>query len=227
MRLIASLSGTLAIVVSSDDVTPPSGVMALELIEFIATLYNFSVKPIIPDGVAPSSIPVRAFASEFFVKDDVKIPIFQLGMFPNGYVVTAATTDGADMIMSDLFDKLDNSLGFRNKKARQQRIYQSNLSVQFAPALEQLIAQFALIAELLNKKISRPELPFTIKRLAFGSGDVVDPNAPMTIDTLKTSDFTIERRALEPYPDNRYFCSAPARTSDHIKILEEIEKRLR
>jgi hypothetical protein len=100
MKLVSSLSGTLAIIVSPDEASPPLGVMARDLIDFVATAYSFSVKPVIPDGVPPSAIPVRVFQSGFLLKDDVRLPIFQLGLFLNGYIVTAATTDVAEMIMS-------------------------------------------------------------------------------------------------------------------------------
>jgi hypothetical protein len=227
MKLVSSLSGTLAIIVSPDEASPPIGVMANDLIDFVAKLYNFSVKPTIPDGVPPSSIPVRVFQSGFIFKDDIKMPIFQLGLFLNGYIVTAATTDVAEIILNDLLDKLDAELGFQNGRARKQMIYQSNLSIQFSYAFEALIEQLKIIEEILDKGIARPQMPFKIKRLAFGYGDPVDPNIPMTMETLRAGDFTIERRASEPYVENRYFCSAPMRTTDHAKILEAIEDRLR
>jgi hypothetical protein len=201
--------------------------MARDLIDFVATAYSFSVKPAIPDGVPPSAIPVRVFQSGFLLKDDARLPIFQLGLFLNGYIVTAATTDVAEMIMNDLLEKLDVELGFQNRRARQQRIYQSNLSVQFAHPFEDLIEHLAVIGELLDREIPRPQMSFKIKRLAFGYGDPFDPNTAMTMESLKAGDFTIERRASEPYAENRYFCSAPTRTSDHAMILEAIEQRLR
>jgi hypothetical protein len=73
----------------------------------------------------------------------------------------------------------------------------------------------------------RLSLPFKIKRLAFGHGDIAVTTAvPFTMDLLEASDFVIERRAAEPYSENRYFCSAPMRKPDHIAFLDLIEKEL-
>jgi hypothetical protein len=65
----------------------------------------------------------------------------------------------------------------------------------------------------------RPSLPFKIKRLAFGHGDIAVTTAvPFTLDLLEASDFVIERRAAEPYSENRYFCSAPMRTQTILRF---------
>ena len=74
----------------------------------------------------------------------------------------------------------------------------------------------------------RAYLPFEIKRLAFGGGDVPNPQMQLqpTIEAIERSDFLMERRAGAPYEVNRYFCAAPIKTAEHIKVLELIEREL-
>ena len=68
----------------------------------------------------------------------------------------------------------------------------------------------------------RAYLPFEIKRLAFGGGDVPNPQMQLqpTIEAIERSDFLMERRAGAPYEVNRYFCAAPIKTAEHNKVLE-------
>jgi len=74
----------------------------------------------------------------------------------------------------------------------------------------------------------RAYLPFEIKRQAFGGGGVPNPQMQLqpTIEAIERSDFLMERRAGAPYEVNRYFCAAPIKTAEHIKVLELIEREL-
>jgi hypothetical protein len=83
-----------------------------------------------------------------------------------------------------------------------------------------------LIEDILNNEIQRDGAPFKTKRLAFGYGDITQSTPLQSLDEFKNVDFLIERRAGEPYSKNRYFSSAPLRTIDHVRVLEQIEKSI-
>jgi len=45
-------------------------------------------------------------------------------------------------------------------------------------------------------------------------------------EAIENADFIIERRATADYSENIYFCSAPVTTSEHFKILTQIEDEM-
>jgi hypothetical protein len=225
MKLIVPLHGTVGVRVSADDVVPRQGAVMRDVVESVSASYQFAVKPIIPPGVAPFSIPNFVFQSGVLISGDDKWPIIQLAMIPNGDVVTAATTEIADMIVNDFMARMDATFGYRFGASDKIRVYQSNIVVDFEEQFDEKIAAFQKIKNILNGASIR-SAPFEVKRLSFGFGDVPQLQSISTTEEIENSDFLIERRSGEPYSRNRYFCSAPMKTSDHVKLLQEIEKEL-
>lgn len=226
MKVISSHSGTVALAVSADDVTPHAGVMSRDLISFISSTYNFAVTPMIPEGVPPFAIQTFTFQSGALSDGNNQIPIFQLNIVPNGDIIFARDTDAADKVMNDFTARLVSTFGYRFEGAQARRIYQSALVVEFEDGIESFIEALAKIEGILNSKMSRADAPFKIKKLGFGYGDPTATIVP-TVEGIENSDFLLERRANEPYSKNRYFCTAPTRTEEFIKILETIEASFR
>ena len=79
----------------------------------------------------------------------------------------------------------------------------------------------ALVRTALGKK----ETEIALKRLAFGP-QTKGVHLQVSLENIDELDFTIERRSGRSFEDNRYFSSAPLRTSDHLVCLEQIEKLL-
>jgi hypothetical protein len=224
MKLINSLQGAAAIQVSADDVLPVRGLVINDLIRFIGDTYQFIVRPQITSEIALAQH--FTFQAGEFSKGDDKFAIAQLSILPNGDVITATSTDIAQMIMDDYIERLDNVLNFRFGSAKMQRFYLSSLVVEFeAPGIAENIESMAKIESILNREIHRPEMPFKIKRLAFGYGDV-NAQQILSIDSIEKSDLVLERRSGEPYSNNRFYSSAPVSTSEHVRILNLIEQAL-
>lgn len=224
MKFITSLFGTVALHVSGDEATPEHGISNRDLIEFLASTYQFSVRPNIPPGVPPIAIPTFTFQSGIMTTADKKWPIVQLAIVADGHVVTAQNTDIADAVLDDFMARLDTTFGYRFATAKKHRAYQSNIVIQFDNAFEEKVEAMGKIEVILNREINRPAMPFKIKRLAFGYGDVEIPT--ISLEAIDKSDFAIERRVGAPYSESRYYSVAPARTSDHVKILEMIEQAI-
>src|ERR1700687_1300228 len=163
MKLLTSHFGTAGLQVSNDEVAPPRGFIANEIIEFIAQRYKFSVKPIIPPQVPPQAFQVLQFQNGEFVIGEEKALVIALALVANGDIVSAMTTEMANKILDDLISNLETHFGFRYSTAKQRRVYQSNLTVQFESGLEDKIAGIKKMESILNGEISRPELPFKIK----------------------------------------------------------------
>ena len=208
MKVILATHGTVGIRVSGDDVAPRPGTLIREIIDFVGETYRFHVKPTISPGVAPFMVPNYVFQSGQLVSGENKLPIAQLAIIPNGDFVTANDTDVADKIMDDFMARLDATFGYRFAAAQKQRVYQSNVVVEFEPPLSEKIDAFKKIELILNGASIR-SAPFNFKRLAFGIGDIQRIATMSTIDEVENSDFIIERRAGEPYSRNRSFAARP------------------
>ena len=116
---------------------PVRGFIQRDIIEITADHYQFSVKPNLPPGAPPTAMQILPFQSGTTTFGEIKVPIVQLAITPNGYVITAQTTEIADPAMDDFMALLDNTLGFRNASAKQRRVYQSNIVVQFEVGIEE------------------------------------------------------------------------------------------
>jgi hypothetical protein len=223
MKLIISTNGTAAVRVSADDVIPKLGFMARDIIEFVANAYKFFVRPTIPPNIAPFALQNLIFQSGELVSGDNKWPIVQLVIGPNSEIITATTTEMADVILDDYMARLDSAFGFRFAAASKERIYQSNVVVEFDGAFGEKLETFKKIEAILNRATARTQ-QFKLKRLAFGYGDI--QSQINSVEDLAQCDFVIDHRNGEDYSRNRYFSSAPLPTDAHVKVLEEIERAL-
>jgi hypothetical protein len=225
MRVINSIQGTAAVAVSADEVAPPNGVVVASLLDLVANTYKFASRPASPGAAIPFVGAQFAFQSGVLEVGNEKLPITQLAILSNADVVTSTTTEIADKVLDDYMDRLDKDLGFRFSSATKKRIYQSNIVVEFEGGVEEKIATLGKIESLLSREIKR-ELPFKIKRLAFGSGNIAPAFVPLSIATIENSDFFLDRRQDQDYSKNRYLCGAPVSTAEHIRIMSLFEKEL-
>jgi hypothetical protein len=225
MRVINSLQGTAAVVVSADEVAPPNGIVVANLLDLVASTYKFASRPAPPNETIQLGGSQFAFQSGVLEAGNEKFPIVQLAILTNADVVTSVTTEIADKVLDDYMERLDKDLGFRFSSATKRRIYQSNLVVEFDNGIAEKIAALEKIENLLSREIKR-ELPFKIKRLAFGSGNIAPAFVPLSIATIENSDFFLDRRQDQDYSKNRYLCGAPVSTAEHIRIMSLFEKEL-
>lgn len=225
MKKIVAMQSIAAIAVLSDAVMPENGLLQQDLINFVGDLYNFAVRPQIPPAMAGQIFPVLLYQAGKASIGDKVYPINQIAVVQNGDIVTASSTEVADLILDDFVSKLDSGLGYKIGVSKHKKMYVSNMVVQFDHPIERPDSLISRIGNLLNQKITRPDKPFNIKRLAFGSGDFTIQQA-LTIEAIENADFIIERRATADYSENIYFCSAPVTTGEHLKILTQIEDEM-
>jgi hypothetical protein len=226
MKMIVAMQSIAALSVLSDTVVPENGLLQQDLISFVGDLYNFAVKPQIPPGMAGQVFPVLLYQAGKATINDSSYPINQLAVVQNGDIVTASSTEVADLILDDFISKLDSGLGYKiGASKHKKKMHVSNMVVQFDRPIEQPDSLIFRVGNLLNEKMPRADKPFNLKRLAFGSGDFTIQQA-ITIEAIENADFIIERRAGANYSENIYFCSAPVTTNEHLKILAQIEDEI-
>jgi hypothetical protein len=219
MKLIGHLYGIVAARASIEEYQPPQGSVPSDVIELVRSTYQFQAFPVLSPGVQLQ--PPFQFVGGQFAGTDSPFAIQSLIMMPEGDIVSALTTDQADIVLSDLMRLLDENLGYRLRGSRYVKSYASNLVVEFDDGLENYINVLSEIAGEINAE--RPgKTPYNIKRLAFGMPDILN-QAPDMLVMVENIEFLIERRANRPFEENRYYCSAPLPTERHIAVLERID----
>jgi hypothetical protein len=226
VKFIGHINGFAAFRESLEEYQPEKGVVYSQLLELVRTTFKFQGFPRVAPGTEPP-VPL-VFTAGQFSENETSFGIQQLVMVPGGDIVVAVTTEQADMILDRLILVLDEKLGFRLQSSKKIRSHVSNVVVEFNINLEDYITKIGKIGKLIND--AQPGMPtFNFKRLTFGRADIARSgpvNVVPQVDPLtaiETADFVIERRAGHSFEENRYFCSAPMASGDHIRILEEIE----
>jgi hypothetical protein len=221
MRLIGYLQGISAMREKVEEYLPERGVVYSELIELVRTRYQFELFPRVGQGLIPATL---LFQRGKFTGENSSFSITQLVMRDDGDVAVATTTEQTDAVLEDLMQALDENLGYRLLTSNKVLTHVSNIVVEFDRLFEDYIEKMAAVANAINAlRIGMPK--FSIKRIAFGEGGVepiVDP-----LLAVERADFLIETRSGMPYQANRYFCSAPLQTAEHLALLERIEEIVR
>ena len=218
MKLIGYLQGFAALRAKVEEYAPVKGVVHRDMAELVRTRYQFQVFPTLNPGTMPP--PVMLFAGGKFSRDSESFAIHQLAMKEDGDIVLATTTEQADQVIEDLVRLLDDNFDYRFGSSDNKVSHLNNMVVEFDKGIEEYINILTKIANAINEyRIGMPS--FNIKRLAFGQGGITEPNDLLI--AVETADFLIERRSGTGYEANRYFCSAPLPTAEHLRLIERIE----
>lgn len=156
------------------------------------------------------------------VKDSTVL-IQELNIYNDGIVVNATTTDDAEAFLKDLFAWARETAGIRDLTNVGRRLFVSNVVVEFERPVNQLINGFKDFSLILNKLMQatyKADLPMQLRTLAFHYDQLALP------EWIKVTYFSIDRRIGHKYEENRFFCEAPLRTSDHLNALEALENLL-
>jgi hypothetical protein len=221
VKLISSAYGIVILHASADDTCPARGILQRDLVQYVGDAYQFSVRP--PPTLPPQPI---TFQSGKLVTASSEYPVHQLSIFTKADAVTSISTDDAEIVLEDYMARLDRDLGYRfksNTASPQRRTYHSGIVVHFEKGIEERIAIFQKMEEILNREIPRERAPLKPKTISFGYGDPSNPSIADLVESMDKADFILQRRANEPYSANRYFCSAPLKTSDLVRVMKTID----
>jgi len=218
MKLIGHVGAMASLREAVEEYSPVEGATQTQIIETVRAAYGFQSFPQL--GVEPVYIPQLLFVNGRYAKDDKSFAITHLVMEPIGDTVQTQTTDQAETFIEDLTATLDEKLGFRFATSSKRLSFVSNLVVEFASPLEDYLSVLKRVTDLVADTLP-DRRPFSVKRLAMGAPTLA--TAVTQVETVESSDFIIERRAGATFDQNRYFSSAPMRTAEHLKLLEQIE----
>ena len=150
-------------------------------------------------------------------------PVTEFLIYPDGVVASAPTTKIGHEFLVDILNWLQSEFKFRPLTSKLRELFLSELVVEFDSRLSGFIHGFQAISDAISR-LAGP---------AFATTDKID-FARIDLEFDKTSDnvklqpprFIIERRPNTPFDRERYFCSAPLQTEEHVKVLKQIEKNI-
>jgi hypothetical protein len=219
MKLIGSVQGIAAYRKPQEEYLPEAGIHPNHLWELIRTAYGFNTYPQWQPNTPPPT--TTEFQVGSFSANGHSFVINRLILTLDGDIAIATSTEQANLVLDDLMRLLDENLGFRLRMGKVTKNFVSNVVVEFDKGLEEYLEPISKVISVINGARLR-KTPFNIKRMVFGEMDIFPPATdPLVI--IERSDFVIERRVGHPFEENRYFCTAPMQTGDHIHVLEQIE----
>jgi len=221
MKMIGHLQAVAASRQIPEEYMPSKLPYPADLADAIRERYGFQNFPDTAKG-GPFQADMHFSAGKFGNGKDA-FGIGFLIMEPVGDVVQAMTTDQADRILDDLAAFLSEAFEYRMPEKDLRRSYTSNLVVEFDDVVENYIGKLGAISEAFNRVRLSPA-GVSLRRIAFGG-----PATPILdqVSNVENAEFLIESRVSVPNEPRRYYCSAPIRTEDHVRLMEQIEDILK
>lgn len=218
MKVISIDGGRTAQAYVADEITPPGGLYIPEFIRLVTDRYGFVTSP-----TAESTAEEGAkFRGGRLISGTKKINITELNVFNDGVTVDAKNTSESDFVLDDFVTWAREIFSFRDPLTLITRKYDSVVVVEFDAQVTTSIRVFEAMSQrfsatLKNSYGVEPNIDLT--RIVFGSD--LKPS-----HDLHKSEFVIERRAGQPFIENRFFSMAPVRTETHLELLEAFEREM-
>lgn len=221
MKLIGTELGRYGLFFSAEEVRPLQGVPPQLSTKAIRERYGFEYAPNF--SLPWEEVQKEGFKFKLgkFSREGKDALISELGIYNDGIVVNAFTTEDAEAFCNDLLDWGKKTFGFRDFLNPPRHIYASQITVQFAASVDHLIRSFDEITHLFGNILAKAyklNFPLELQAVAFDYDHLI---VPPTYDLVR---FIIERRINTKYEEGVFWCQAPLPTSIHIEALETFEK---
>jgi hypothetical protein len=220
MRVINYDSSRVSSLFPLEEIIPLSGVNDREIIEALTGRYKFLKSPdLARDDVSKDGYK---FASGQFSFKTSIFRITEFSIFRDGLVIIATKTDGSEAFLEDVIAYMQKEFSFRDFETKPRRYFQSQIIVEFDRSPENLLKSLGKLTSVVSaplEQIYGMRIPMKFGRLDFDFDKMSKSNpSPAVVQR-----FILERRSGIPFEKERYYSAAPMRTSDHEKVLEEIE----
>lgn len=139
------------------------------------------------------------------------------GASNDGGTIMQPSTDDADAVMHDLLSWATTELKIPFDSPG--GWYISQLEVQFSESIDDWFTPWKQIGERLSERHTAAAGPVPPYR-PYSFSMQIDPATGVKVPC----DFRIERRVTMPFDSNVYFSAAPLSTSEHIALLEDVER---
>jgi hypothetical protein len=202
-----------------EEIRPPSGLYLPIVFEKVVERYAFVVRP---QNVAEAITAGAKFLHGRLQTHNKTLFISEMGIFNDGIIVDSVNTDDAEFILEDVISWVTATFALQPMLTIIPRRFTSAVTIEFTKPVEPYLKGLSAMAgQMANafKQTYGEEVHLNLMRLAINAD-------PLTVTHLKNTQFLIERRIQRPYAENRYHCTAPLRTEDHVALLENIEVAL-
>lgn len=225
MRIITIEVGRAGLLIPPEEILPLRGVHPPDLCNEIAQRYSFVYPPDFSQPITTFQEKGMEFAMGKFHFNGEDHNIERLAILAVGLIVSASSTDVAQEFLKDLLIWGAETHEFRVSPDMFNRtLYLSQIIVEFDESIDNLIRNFEAFTKSYEEMFN-----LTYKSNMSMHCHSVTVNFDRTTvggDVSKVGAFAIERRVDEPYELNKFFCQAPLRTEDHIRLIEKIEHLL-
>lgn len=213
MKLISVDFGQVTWIV---DLALPSGnIYYPEIIVAVKNRYKFVTAPSLETLLSQQ----QKFVFEHGKFGDAVIRKFSI--HTDGIIAeTQAGTNNAEEFLDDIIKWSCEEFGGTVLEINDTyRIYDSRLVVQMEINLEEKMAFLNFVTDELSSQIK----DYGIVPLDYRASGFSLSTDNLKIQGLSTSSFRVDRRIGQRFSNNLYYCSAPLKTADHVRLLEKIE----
>jgi hypothetical protein len=224
MKFIGFLEGRFALQFPWEEVRPLRGSTITSTFNALMAKYNFKYPPNMERPWGEIENAVMEFREGFVFLGSEMQEVNALRIYSDGLQAQCATTDLAEKVVDELIAWGRDTLGYREFVRLPRKIYSSEIVVMFERPIEGLFAKWRALQTLLDQPIRDHYSDIAQKVDAFRVVWRCDPTTTPRANLL--SEIVIERRANEPFTENRFYCSAPLPTSEFIALLEKLENLL-
>ena len=220
MKIVKFESARVTWLFPLEEFVPVAGANNPSVISQLAARYNFSIVPSITtqESMAKNGLP---FGMGHFAVNDANFAVTDFVVYNDGIVAVAEKTDWAEAFLEDVTNWVKQSFGFRDVTSGVRRLYGSTIIADFEAPLSRIVAGYEIISKLITDRtvtiLPEPKA-MQFSRLEF------EVDKTTVAGQLAFPKFILERRAGVKFAQERYYSVAPMHTSDHLTVLEQIEK---
>jgi hypothetical protein len=218
MRLISTEHGQVLQKFIIDEVRPPSGLYLPDILRGMAERYAFVTLPNLQDVLKEGA----KFSQGRFISGARTIEIKLLGLFSDGILAVAWNTEDATIVLEDMMSWAMDHFGFRQPVTSEPRQFVSSVVVEFESSLDNTLEAFQQLKNDFSTQL-HASYGWLVE---IESARVALACDPTKLPPLRTAELIIERRAGQPFSQNRYFSSAPLSTGAHLGLLDKFEQLL-
>lgn len=219
MNIIAYDNSKITVLFPFEEVSPLSGESTASIVSRVISRFSFQNGPDL-------SLPKAELDKGLKFERGVDVggsgsSIAGLDVYSDGVVINAQTTDIAERFWENLSLWMIQDVGFRQFRETPARRFISQIVVEFDKPVGNIIKMFETFSGIVSKKLEniyQADIPLGFSRL--------DLEFDKQKSSLIVPKFIIERRLGIAFAKERYHCSAPMRTNDHIEVLNQIEDEL-